>query len=334
MKIKNTLLALLCMITLGGYSQVTQKVVIEHFTNSRCSICGSRNPGLYANIDSQNNPDIIHLAVHPSSPYSSCIFSQHDKDANDDRTKYYGVFGSTPKIVINGASVGGSFNTPTLFNPYLNQMSPVSISLSQQKLADSTRIRIVVKTEASHTLGNQKLYVVLAEDTVFYNAPNGEDQHYDVMRRPLMGNTGMTITVPSTVGDSLVYPRTVANHSDWDMSRIYALAILQNESDKMVTQVEAIPPSASAVISGIGNEISKALVKVYPNPIQSELTVTTSEEGESNYRIVSITGKEIETGYFSKQTVLNVQRIPSGIYFITVTTGAETYTEKIIKTIK
>jgi len=84
-------------------AQVQKNVVVEHFTNTRCGICASRNPGFFTNLN--NNPDVIHLAIHPSSPYSSCVFNQHNSVDNDDRTNYYGIYGGTPRLVVQTLQV-------------------------------------------------------------------------------------------------------------------------------------------------------------------------------------------------------------------------------------
>ncbi len=44
--------------------------------------------------------DVVHVSYHPISLYSNCQFNQLNPQENDDRTKYYGVFGSTPRLVI------------------------------------------------------------------------------------------------------------------------------------------------------------------------------------------------------------------------------------------
>ena len=67
-----------------GFSQVAKKTIAEHFTNINCNICASRNSGIYTNLNTQSN--LIHLAIHPSSPYSSCLLYQQNEAANDART--------------------------------------------------------------------------------------------------------------------------------------------------------------------------------------------------------------------------------------------------------
>ena len=135
--------------------QVPKKVVVEHFTNTKCSICASKNPGFYTNLNNQTG--VIHVAFHPSSPYAACALSMHNPVENDGRTNYYSIYGSTPRLVIQGVviSSGANYSSPSIFTPYLGQTSPASIKIYQYKYGtDSIRSRVVIKTEAAHTLGN------------------------------------------------------------------------------------------------------------------------------------------------------------------------------------
>ena len=332
MKLRIIFFNLFFLIAFIGLNQVPQKIVVEHFTNSRCSVCASRNPGLYNNIDSQNDTNILHLAIHPSSPYSSCILNQHNVDGNDDRTNYYGVYGSTPKIVINGENHSGSFNDPMIFDDYKNQTSPISIQVTQQKLNNSMRVKVVIRAETDNSLPAQNFYVALAEDTVFYNAPNGENQHYDVFREAVFGNTGTVITLPNVAGDSLVFIKAVSSSSDWNMDRMFATVILQNEGDKKVTQVEATEPSDhSDIISSIGNGLEKSMVELYPNPANNQVILSSSMKGVSKYNIQDLTGKNIITGSFNDKTTLNINNLPSGLYMVTLINGSKKHTLKLIK---
>ena len=333
MKLHLSLFTIALLITTLGFSQVPQKIVVEHFTNTRCSVCGSRNPGLFTNINNQNNPDILHLAVHPSSPYSTCVFSQHNKTENDARTGYYGLLGATPQITVNGEKHNGGFTTPTLFDSYTGKMSPLSIQLFQQKMADSMRVKVVVTVEASHSLGAQNLYLVLAEDTVFYNAPNGENQHYDVFRKALLGDVGTQINLPSTIGDSVVFVKTVANHSDWNMSRMFAMAIIQNVSDKKVNQVDALDASVNEnIVLGIHNTVVEELnVSLYPNPVSNSFTMAVESDGVYEYQIQDLTGKTIEQGSFTDKKEVDARHFRAGIYLVTLKNDEVSFTQKFVK---
>ncbi len=112
------------IVSATSFAQVSKTIVVEHFTNSVCSICASRNPGFYENLSEQEN--VLHLAIHPSAPYSSCIFNLNNVIENDDRTNYYGIYGSTPRLVIQGDVISSSadYSSASIFTPYLDATSP------------------------------------------------------------------------------------------------------------------------------------------------------------------------------------------------------------------
>lgn len=78
-----------------------------------------------------------------------------------------------------------------------------------------------------------QLYAVAVEDTVFYEAPNGEKEHHNVFRKVLVNEALM---IPSTVGDSVVFIAKTANKAEWNASRMYVMAFAQT-ADKRVEQV-------------------------------------------------------------------------------------------------
>ncbi|MFT4753334.1 MAG: hypothetical protein ACI85Q_000875 [Salibacteraceae bacterium] len=334
MHLKNTLTAICSLVTIMAFSQVPKKVVVEHFTNSRCSVCASRNPGFFTNYNSSNAGDMIHLAVHPSRPYSSCVFNQHNMAENDARTNYYGIFGSTPRLVINGEviSASSSYNSASLFTSYKSQTTPISLSLTQQYVGvDSIKVRVSVLVEATHSLAVQNLYVVLAEDTIFYNAPNGEDEHYDVFRNSLFGATGTAINLPSSVGDSLVFESTVAIDADWNEERMFALAILQDESTKEVTQSESLSAIGNNTISGVPLISTAGSFQVFPNPVNNLLNISLQKNETGEVKIVSITGKVVYTHIIERTVIVSTQNFENGVYFVSVTTSVGTHTKRIIK---
>lgn len=301
------------------FAQVTKKVVLEHFTNSLCSACASRNPGLYNNINNQTN--VIHLAIHPSAPYSGCLINQHNTPENNGRTNYYGIFGSTPRIVINGVVISSSTNysSNSIFNNYVNQTSPASIKISQTKYGnDSIRSTITIKTEAQHALGNLKLFVALVEDTLFYSSPNGEDEHYDVFRKSLTGTSGTTIILPSTVGDSIVFSASSLVNTAWDFARIYTLAVLQEDVNKSVVQAEAVSASSNNVVASLNNYIEAFDINVFPNPANEQIHVKLNNSLKSSVRLYDLNGKLFFTGSFQNQIDINLLDLSTGQYLLVI----------------
>ena len=300
--------------------EVPQKVIVEHFTNSRCGVCASRNPGFYTNLNAQ--PNVLHLSIHPSSPYSTCVFNQHNVADNDARTNYYGVYGGTPRLVIQGTVLAASANyaNSSIFTPYLNRTSPVSIRLLQQKMGtDSIISTVIIKTVAPNTLPAQKLFLGLAEKTVDYNAPNGETVHHDVFRKALTSATGMSVGLPA-VGDSLVMRFASANNAAWNFQNIYAVAILQTESTKSVTQAEATTPSQNDVLVTTTSAHNALFpVRLFPNPSAGEFVVELPNENPATLTIYNANGTNVaEWTLLRKTTNLSLTAYPKGLYLLQI----------------
>ncbi len=301
-------------------AQVPKKVIVEHFTNTKCSVCASRNPGFYTNLNAQSG--VIHMAVHPSSPYAACVLSMHNPVENDDRANYYGVYGSTPRLVIQGVviSSGANYNSASLFTPYLGETSPASIKIYQYKFGvDSIRSRIVVRTETTHTLTNLSLFVALAEDTINYTGSNGEPQHYDVFRKSLTGTSGVSITLPALAGDSVVYIKSSPANVAWNFSRIFTIAILQEATTKAVVQSQNISAKTNNFATGIGSlYLNSTNINVFVK--ENNVSIKQDKISEnSNFSLYDIAGRNLVNRQLEADLeTVNVSTLSPGIYLYTV----------------
>ena len=317
-----------------AFSQVPQKAVVEHFTNTNCSVCASRNPGFYTNLNNQAN--VLHLAIHPSSPYPNCLLHQQNAVANNGRTNYYGVFGSTPRLVINGnvISASANYSSPAIFTPYLGLTSPASIRIVQEKFAtDSIRSTIIIKTESVNTLGALSLFVALAEDTVFYTGGNGEPKHFDVFRKSLTNTIGDAVTLPAAVGDSVVFTFTSLSNPIWNFSRIYTLAILQETTSKNLVQAEAVPASAGVITTGISSSALQSNgVRIFPSPADKFITIHLEENKSALVSLTNLEGKLVMQKTISQsENQIDVSLLPKGNYLINIKTDKGEYSQKISK---
>jgi hypothetical protein len=316
------LLIAFATLTAGLTAQVSKKVVVEHFTNSNCGNCASRNPGFYTNLNAQTN--VIHLAIHPSSPYSSCVLSQHNATENDGRTNYYGIYGSTPRLVIQGSVIanGANYGSASIFTPYLSQTTPVSIKIYQYKYAnDSIVAKIVVKTVATHTLNNAKLFIALAEESVNHTGSNGEPVHYDVFRKSLTGTSGFAITIPANVDDSIVYVNKSTINNAWDFSKIFTLAILQDATTKSVIQSEEVAATTNNVATGLSkNRFVNNSFNVFIN--ERDLYINQSQLIENaTFLLHDLTGRIIFTKTLENiKEKIDLSTVTSGIYIYQIKT--------------
>ncbi|MEL6843335.1 MAG: T9SS type A sorting domain-containing protein, partial [Bacteroidota bacterium] len=318
--LRSSLILCLLSVSMSLWAQAPRTIVVEHFTNTRCSICASRNPGFFNNLNSEDS--VLHLTFHPSAPYSSCIHYLHNPNGNDGRTNYYGVYGGTPRLVIQGEVISASTNYSSsgIFDPYRSATSPVSIRIEQNKDVDSMRVRVIVKTLESNNLANLRLMVAAVEDTIFYSAPNGESEQYNVFRQEFTSVEGDAWTLASTVGDSTVYTASLANNPDWDMDHMFAMAILQDETSKTVLQASASAASDDnlTMTTSVEDQLEGLAFEYYPNPVSDQLTVRLLDSREAEVSLFRLTGQMITTKSFVQETQLDFRQLASGIYLLQV----------------
>jgi len=234
---KSLICALLLSFSLIANAQeVPKNIIVEHFTNTKCGVCANWNPKFYAAL--AQKPNVIHVSIHPSSPFSNCLFSTQNKSENDARTQYYNLYGSTPRFKINGETKSVTeMQFSTVYDAYENQTSPFSISSDIKYVGtDSISVTVEVTTVSDHNISNLDLFVPVVEDSVFYSSSNGEKAHYDVLRKSMSGDNAIVFSPSKVIGDVYIYQSTVALKSIWEASRLYAIAILNDNSNKALVQ--------------------------------------------------------------------------------------------------
>lgn len=322
MKIQHICLVL-AVILFGSdiVAQVPRKVLVEHFTNTRCGICGSKNPGLYDNLN--QHPDILHLAYHPSRPYASCVLNQSNPAENDDRTKFYGIFGGTPRVVVQGQvrSSGADFKDASIFSGEQGQQTPIAVRVTQGASTDSLRGTIYIRTAAENDLKDLNLFIVAVEDTIFYDAPNGEKEHKDVFRKVLydekliLGQNGDSVTVSVASGFS----------NEWNKDRMYIMALVQH-SDKYIEQVGRSKMVTGDILSA--QELLHQEVFLYPNPTSGRISIK-GLTGPAALRLYDLQGKVVfESQYFGHEH-LDLGNVHSGIYFLRVNQSESTFVRPV-----
>lgn len=331
---KKTTLTLLLVLSITSIlsAQVSKKIIVEHFTNTKCGICASRNPGFYTNYNNQSNA--LHLSVHPSSPYPNCLLYQQNAIENDARTNYYSIFGSTPRLVINGNVIPASTNygNASIFTPYQSLTTPASLRIEQEKYGtDSIRTTVIVKTESAHSFGALSLFVCLAEDTVFYSGGNGETMHRDVFRKALSQVAGISLNLPQTIGDSLVYSFLTLNNPVWNFSRIYSMAILQESGSKNTVQAEAVPANFNSVTTGLFDNEETFTVKINPNPASTSITLET-QSFPVNFSLIDLEGRMILQEIINQEKqFIDIATLSPGIYIIQLQSQNGTVSKKLVK---
>ena len=228
-------LSFLAALTLfTAIAQSPKYVLFEHFTNTRCGICGATNPTFYQNININGNAKLHHISIHSSVPYSACVFYQANTVPQDARATFYGLPG-TPRVSINGGTTvnANGIDAATVDNAYCATCSPVQVKVTETDNGSSRSANIQVKSIGTPPSGNYRLLVAVVEKTINYNAPNGENVHHNVFRQFLTATSGDALSLAAQGGETVVNYNYTLNGA-WAADQIYVLAWLYDETTKAV----------------------------------------------------------------------------------------------------
>lgn len=298
--------------------EVTKKIVVEHFTNTRCSSCASRNPPFYSALNQK--PNILHVAYHPSSPFSNCLFSTQNKAENDERTRFYGVFGGTPRFIVNGEEKSSSaMQNISVYTPFEGKTTPINLAIEILAAgADSIRVHVTITAVAPHNLTNLTLYVPLIEEVVNYAAPNGEGIHYDVFRKSFSGINPVSFPAPAHNGTPYDYTATLAKNTLWNLDRLYALAIVQ-QTDKSIVQTETSPLFDKNGVSSTDQKIINVKTFVVtPNPSNDVVFIKSDDLAAiSEIQIYDIGGKSVLIpSIIHIESGIDISSLPQGTFLL------------------
>jgi hypothetical protein len=320
---RNLIIMLLAGIAGSARAQPVAKTVLaEHFTNKYCSICASKNPPLYNNMSM--HAGVLHIAYHPSSPYPACPLNMHNVSENDGRANYYGVYGGTPKLVMQGVPLptSTSYADPAIFTSVAGQTTPFSMRVEiVASGSDSVKTTVWVKKEDASTLTTLNLYGALVEDTIFVASANGEPGSYDVFRKAVWGTNPVSVAAPISIGDSVMYTGTVARRTEWAAARMYALAIVQADDKQLVQAARSgyLQPATGmpAVVT--------ATLSLAPNPATGYIKVSGLVSFPVNVTIFDAVGRRQRDAVIEKpDAMIPVSDLPVGSYFLHLQQSAVT----------
>jgi len=314
--------------SLFAQQPVKKYVLIEHFTNSRCGVCASRNPAFFSLIEqAQNAANIHHLAVHPSFPYSNCVFHQANTADNTALVNRYSIFG-TPTVVLNGTvnPSGASLLTQGTLNTYLNQTSPLHVKVTENNTGPTRTVNISARTVGSVPSGQYKLYVVLAEKTINLTTPNGEKVHHNVMR-DLISSDDFT---PAVLGNTVDLSYTYTPNAAWNANELYILAFIQNTVTKeIINSGTRFDPAVSGTREAAPQQIS-----IQPNPAQDFAYTQVSDDAVKQVEMFSVSGQRTVLSFQEQaggQVELPVAALTPGVYFVKMTGEKGVYVAKLVK---
>ena len=305
-------------------AQTTKTNIVEHFTNTSCSVCANNNDNIYNAVDSHSGT--LHISFHPSSPYTSDVFNQTNKDENDGRTNFYNIFGGTPRTVVNGNVISINAINSEL-NSLANTTTNFQFDIEQtQETADSFSVNITITKLAADTSTVGLLFLGVSEDTINQTTNNGEPVHYNVFRKALTSVTGSEISLPLVIGETLEQSFGFKSSSSWHSSRLHTVGILQHHT-KLVINAAISDNNESETLSL--NDLSMDENIIFPNPSPNVFYISGPCEGATVYDSF---GKVVLDTTWEGSSVkkIDLTKYNSGVYFVKLTDGCNSKIHRLI----
>ncbi len=230
----------------------------------------------------------------------------------------YPTSGTGADIILNGGNTPVNIGAETIWN-------------------DITR-ELIINVELYYTsteTQNNKLNVAFLENGVIgiQSTPNGYDSSYvhdHMLRHLVTGQWGDTVT--TTTQGTLVtrtYAYTVPAGFNIENSD---LAIFVTQSDNKHTHTSVTLNAKNGTTVGLADNAEFNALKVYPNPVSSEIIITGLNENTNKIEIVNLLGETVmhcETG--SEIITADVSALPAGLYFIAIHSEGNSIVKKFIK---
>ncbi len=313
-----------------SFAQAKKYVLVEHFTNTYCSICASQNPGFFSRIAIETNTKIHHIAIHSSVPYPQCPFYQANKTEQDARKDLYGVF-STPRASLNGASLVAAGNiAATDIDAAASGTSPIEVKVSETTGTNRTAT-VTLKAVGTVPTANYRMYAAIVEKKVNFNANNGETVHYNVLRKYIayggeLGQNGFAVT-PTTTLQTFSLPYAI--QSGWSDAQIYVVAWVQNATTK-----EVLNSGTRFDVQSATEEPSiDAFVNVSPNPTSGKTMISFTQVTPQYLTIQNAVGQVLETRKLVNNAPVEVDlsSFPTGVLFLKIKGVEGTAVKRVVK---
>jgi len=224
MKKQLVILVLLIVAVTACFGYI-RRSMYELFTSGTCGPCVGANDmldGWYP----LHHDEVCLVRYHTSWPGSGDIFYAANPSQNGSRTSFYSVTG-VPRAVLNGNSLSSWSGSDALALSEAGSYVGLEVELMP---IDSGQVQVTVFCEEPTYSGTLDLVVVLIEDSLYYVAPNGQTDFYEVMRYMLPDYNGETITIN---GDTtLVFDYDFGPHLDIvdDYHNCWFVGFLQEHS--------------------------------------------------------------------------------------------------------
>lgn len=314
--------------------------LVEEFSSNTCPPCASFNATFIPRLIAMNanraggSLAAVKYQMDYPSPGTDKSFNA-DADA---RHTYYGVPG-IPDAFLNGVNFGGS---QAELDAGVAQTAVMSISLDAVYSGNTVTATASVTPYANFPAG-YKLFIALVEDTYNDSGTNGETEFHYIMRKLMSTSGGINLaamTPGTTITETRSFQATFGNvtqnsYNLWGSSfeGNTVVAWVQNLTTGRVFQA-AIDESISVGI----NSPEVLEVKMFPNPVQNNLSIRANMESADDLQltIFNALGQKVGSQGFSNNGIgtqtfnYSTDGLSDGVYMVQLISGNRTSSRTIV----
>jgi hypothetical protein len=299
----------------------TRKSLVEHFTNSGCSLCAANTPVIRNYID-DNPSTVLMLSYHTAFPYNDSMYHENSAQ-NTQRGLYYGIQ-SVPSSRVDGSFFKGNL-APVVSTkiPEASAIQPrFEISVQSCKLVNGLlEARIKFTSTAANNVGEDlRAMVVVAERNVPKSAyqccpgNNSETNYPWVVRRMLPSADGANLENTEALSFSILdFNWTIESIKNLEELRL--IAFVQNYTTQTVYQSEIATPDLSTSLERIHTEP----VSIIQTNDMVQFSLNSGNRIDS-YSVIDMNGRMVNNGNTSGLNSINfpISDFQSGIYLIRI----------------
>ncbi len=221
----------------GPHSE--RMLLVENFTNTGCLPCKAAEEDYERLLANQAlAARVATVLYHVFWPDPNDPFYLANKPPIQQRVQYDSVI-SAPHVRFNGFLRGD--NTTNYFRDWqvqmlaeLNRPPDVGIELTADGAGSDITITARLTPYAQSFANDLKFYLLVTEDSVYYEGQNGIKIHNYAMRDMLTGGLGEPVAL--TPGQPLTITKQYSLKPQWVRNQLHVLAFVQSHASKLVLQ--------------------------------------------------------------------------------------------------
>lgn len=309
---------------------------VEHFSNTKCPICISNRSDIESNLDKFKG-DINTMTIHRKYPKSSCPLYLYAKEEADNREAVFAQSShplvGTPSLCVNGES-GHYGSIVKRIEDVQDDKVLAGLNMVETGV-NSKKVTLEVFNLTDSKMDNLFVYAALVQQRVDVEVDGTNYTIHNVFRKFLGKQKGKGDSVPSIApgkSETIVLEGTVPN--DLSSSGLYVLAWVEQRvpagGKYEVVTLNSVSKFTTTITS---NELSipESELSLFPNPASNELHVrNTSDFTPDQYRIMSMTGREIRT-INSSNASIQISDLPAGRYILMLENEHNRVSRKFVK---